>query len=45
MRPKNDDIKDALANAVAIAKAPPKQRARRDNYTVVEASSRFGGIG
>ena len=45
MRPKNDDIKDALANAVAIAKAPPKQRAHRDNRTVVEASSRFGGIG
>ena len=42
-RPPHDDIKDALANAIAIAKAP-MQHQQRQQQTNVIYHSRFGGI-
>jgi phage terminase large subunit-like protein len=42
-RPPHDDIKDALANAIAIAKAPAKQMERGMEHKVVY-NTRFGGI-
>lgn len=40
--PKHDDLKDALANAVAISIVPRKQHIIRDK--VVPIHSRFGGV-
>jgi len=42
-RPPHDDIKDALANAIAIAKAPAKQMERGMEHKVIY-NTRFGGI-
>ena len=42
-RPPHDDIKDALSNAIAIAKAPPQRMQQSINNNVVY-HSRFGGI-
>ena len=42
-RPPHDDIKDALSNAIAIAKAPPQRMQQFINNNVVY-HSRFGGI-
>ena len=42
-RPPHDDIKDALSNAIAIAKAPPQRMQQTINSNVVY-HSRFGGI-
>ena len=45
-RPEHDDIKDALASAIQIAKAPMNNKnMRRRGSTVIEANSRFGGMG
>lgn len=41
-KPRNDDIKDALANAVQIA-IPPKDRTSRKHSKIV-THSRFGGV-
>ena len=41
-RPKHDDIKDALANAIDIAIAPKALRQRREEKVVYH--SRFGGV-
>jgi len=43
-RPKKDDLKDALACAVQIAKAPRDFRARESTGNVVKFNSRFGGV-
>ena len=42
-RPPHDDMKDALASAVEIAKAP-MVRTRKTETNVVQFNSRFGGI-
>lgn len=42
-RPPHDDIKDALSNAIAIAKAPQQRMQQSINNNVVY-HSRFGGI-
>lgn len=42
-RPKHDDLKDALASAIQIAKAPSKRRDEKEKGNVVY-SSRFGGV-
>ena len=42
-RPPHDDIKDALANAIAIAKAPAKHTERSQDRKIIY-NSRFGGI-
>ena len=42
-RPKNDDLKDALAMAVSIA-TPPAKRRNKQSDKVVEFNPRFGGI-
>jgi hypothetical protein len=41
-RPKHDDIKDALANAVAIMIVPKNQK--KDVITSITTHSRFGGV-
>lgn len=44
-RPANDDIKDALANAVAIARAPSKQaHSRQTRKEPIQYHQRFGGV-
>ena len=43
-RPKKDDLKDALACAVQIAKAPRDFRTRESTGNVVKFNSRFGGV-
>jgi hypothetical protein len=43
-KPPHDDIKDALANAIAIAK-PPHKSYQGQQITNVIYNSRFGGIG
>jgi len=42
-KPPHDDIKDALANAIAIAKAPIKEHRKMHNTSNVVYHSRFGG--
>ncbi len=42
-RPKHDDIKDALASCIQIAKAPSKRRREKEDRNVIY-SSRFGGV-
>jgi len=42
-RPEHDDIKDALANAINITKAPMVKSRKRNTRKVVQAASRFGG--
>ena len=41
--PRNDDIKDALANAVAIS-IPPKGMVTEKKDNVVKFHSRWGGV-
>lgn len=45
-RPAHDDLKDALAMAVSIAKAPSKRLQEQDNNNVVflNYNSKFGGV-
>lgn len=43
LRPPHDDIKDALANSIAIAQIP-RQRWNVEQYTNVITHSRFGGV-
>lgn len=43
-RPPHDDIKEALANACSIAKAPMRNRNQGSNMTNVIKLSRFGGV-
>lgn len=45
-RPPHDDIKDALASAVAIAIKPRQSRSARDfgGSNVISTNSRFGGV-
>jgi hypothetical protein len=42
--PEHDDIKDALASCVGIAKAPVVSRRTKDNGNVIQFNSRFGGV-
>jgi hypothetical protein len=42
--PEHDDIKDALASCVEIAKPPISSRRSKDKSNVIEFSSRFGGV-
>jgi hypothetical protein len=42
--PEHDDIKDALASCVEIAKPPISSRKSKDKNNVIEFSSRFGGV-
>jgi phage terminase large subunit-like protein len=42
-RPRHDDIKDALASVIQIAKAPSKRRKTKDKSNVLY-SKRFGGV-
>ncbi len=42
-RPKHDDIKDALASCIEIARAPSKRRRSKDRSNVVY-SKKFGGV-
>ena len=42
-RPPHDDIKDALANAIAIAKSPIQRQQMQVNSNILY-HSRFGGI-
>jgi len=42
-RPRNDDIKDALYNAVSIA-SPPRKRISESNVIPITTHARFGGV-
>ena len=42
-KPPNDDLKDALANAIEIMQIPMKQAHRRRERNVIY-NSRFGGV-
>jgi len=42
-RPKHDDIKDALASVIQIAKAPSKRREQKERSNIVY-SKKFGGV-
>lgn len=45
-RPKRDDIKDALASVIEIAKPPRKLQSSEDrNSNVIHFNKRFGGVG
>lgn len=43
--PPHDDVKDALANAIEICVPPMTQGSRSRVGSVIEANSRFGGLG
>ena len=43
--PEHDDIKDALTSTIDIIKAPMNNMVRRRNSNVIQANSRFGGLG
>ena len=43
-RPPNDDVRDAIASAVSICKAPSPQRRNQTKASAVNYSSKFGGV-
>lgn len=44
VRPPHDDIKDALAAAISIAKAPARRLQREQQVVNIRSHNRFGGI-
>jgi hypothetical protein len=42
--PRNDDLKDALANAVEIAQPPLRKKGRTETVNVIKYHPRFGGV-
>ncbi len=43
-KPKQDDIKDALAAAVEIALRPAESRGKKDGKSRCRTNSHFGGV-